>query len=260
MKRFSAIIAGAAALALVLAGCGSTNTGDNEYGVIKAGELQMCADVPYEPFEYEDPESPLGYTGFDVDLMSAIAESLGLKLVVVVTDFSALQSGAALAAGNCDVGASAITITEERKANLDYSDPYYDSLQSLLVKKGSNIHKLSDMENMTIGVQRDTTGETYTQDNAPASAEIVFFPTDGEMWAAIQAGQVDALLQDFPINHQHEVLDSGYVVVEKYFTDEQYGFAVAKDKNPELLAAVNDALAAMKEDGTYQEIYDKYFA
>jgi polar amino acid transport system substrate-binding protein len=257
----------AAGLTLALAGCSSTTnpgSGNSANGsgstltTIKAGVLTMCSDSPYPPFEFEDPSTPTGYTGFDVDIMNAIADKIGLSLAVVDTDFNALQSGVALAAGNCDIGGSAITITADRQAQLDFSDPYYDSLQSLLVKKDSGITTLADLKGKKIGVQTGTTGESYANSHAPSPDMIVSFPSDGEMWPALQGGQVDALLQDFPVNNQHVKDNSNYVIVEKYQTDEQYGFALAKGKNPALLQAVNDALAAMRSDGTYQTIYNQY--
>ncbi|MCL2471466.1 MAG: ABC transporter substrate-binding protein [Propionibacteriaceae bacterium] len=266
MARFTKFIVGAAGIALALTGCASNTTNspspstDDTVTTVKAGYLTMCSDSPYPPFEYEDDTTATGYTGFDVDIMSAIASQLGLKLSVIDTDFSALQSGLALASGSCDVGGSAITITDERKANIDFSDPYYDSLQSLLVPVGSSIKALADTAGKKIGVQTGTTGETYTEQNAPSSASIVTFPSDGEMWPALQAGQVDALLQDYPVNNQHVKDNSSYVIVEKYQTDEQYGFAVAKGKNPALLAAINSGLADLRSSGDYQTIYDKYFS
>jgi len=241
---------------------GSTSTAPAtaDLNLVTPGTLTICSDVPYAPFEYEDPSSPSGYTGFDIDLVTAIATNLGLKIVVLPTDFDALQSGVALAAGQCDMGASAITITDDRKANLDFSDPVYDSLQSLMVKSDSGIKTLADTAGKKIGVQTGTTGETYTNTNKPASAQVVSFPSDGEMWLAIQAGQVDALLQDYPVNLAHTKADSSYVIAEKYNTNEQYGFALAKGKNPALLAAVNAQLQAMRANGDYQTIYDKYFS
>src|SRR5690606_13580213 len=121
--------------------------------------------------------------GFDIDLLVAIAEKLDLKLAVMDTGFDALQSGATLAAGTCDLGASAMTITDERKANLDFSDPYYDSLQSLLVPVDSGITSIDDLDGKKVGVQQGTTGENYAKENA-TGAQLVQFPSDGELWPA----------------------------------------------------------------------------
>jgi len=262
MSRLTKIIAGTAVVALGLAGCTSTDnpSADNSLGTITAGSITICTDAPFMPFEYADTSAPSGYAGFDIDIMQAIADKLGQKLVVMDADFDTIQSGAPMAAGNCDLGASAITITDERETNLDFADPYYDSLQSLLVAKSSGITSLKDMAGKNIGIQAGTTGQIYAEANAPSSASLVSFPSDGEMWPALQAGQVDALLEDYPVNMQHAQSDSSYIVVEKYQTDEKYGFAFAKGKNPDLLKAINDALQELRDNGTYDTLYNKYFS
>ncbi|MFH5821054.1 basic amino acid ABC transporter substrate-binding protein [Georgenia sp. AZ-5] len=269
--RRTRIAVGAAAAALVLAACGGGGNGEDgggdgggaaagaEFDLVQEGTLTACSDVPYPPFEFEDPSAPSGYSGFDIDLLSTIAENLGLELAVQDVSFDALQSGTTLAAGQCDIGASAMTITPEREANLDFTDPYYDSLQSLLVHKDSGIESIDDLAGKNVGVQQGTTGQSYAQENA-TGANISAFPSDGELWPALQAGQIDAILQDQPVNVEHVKADENYVIVEEYETGEQYGFALAKGQKPELLEAINAELATLREDGTYQEIYDSYFA
>ena len=264
------ILAGLALVAtatLALAGCATGSTGagdsgtpaaDNEYGLVEAGTLTVCSDVPYPPFEVEDPSTETGYSGFDIVLLGAIAEKIGLKLSVQDVGFDALQSGTTLAAGQCDVGASAMTITDERKANIDFSDPYYDSLQSLLVRTDSGIKSIDDLDGKNVGVQQGTTGESYAGENAPG-AQLVQYPSDGELWPAMQAGQIDAILQDQPVNLEHEKADSAYEIVETYETNESYGFAFAKGEKDALLEAVNGALKELRDSGDYQKIYDEYF-
>lgn len=275
VKKTLTLAATVAALALALSGCGGSagpassaasapaseaaSTPAVDYKLVTPGTLTVCSDIPYKPFEYEDPTTDTGYTGFDVEIMGAIAQKLGLQLKVIKTDFDALQSGTALVANQCDVGASAMTITDERKKNLDFADPYYDSLQSLLVKADSGITNLAGTAGKKIGLQKGSTGKSYATKNAPQGAELIDFPDDGKLWIALKAGQVDAILQDQPVNHQHEVDDPTYKIVETYDTNEQYGFALAKDKKPELLAAINATLAALRADGTYDTIYKKYF-
>ncbi|ALX66390.1 transporter substrate-binding domain-containing protein [Microbacterium sp. XT11] len=265
------IIAGialAATATLALAGCATGGSGDgggsgsgagDEYGLVQPGTLTVCSDVPYPPFEMEGGDNGTGYTGFDIDLLGAIAKKLDLKLSVQDVGFEALQSGTTLANGTCDVGASAMTITEERKANIDFSDPYYDSLQSLLVRTDSGIESIKDLDGKNVGVQQGTTGEAYATENAPG-AVLVQYPSDGELWPAIQAGQIDAILQDQPVNLEHEKADKAYKIVETYKTDESYGFAFAKGEKDALLKAVNDALGELRDSGDYQTIYDTYFA
>ncbi|MDA4892117.1 MULTISPECIES: basic amino acid ABC transporter substrate-binding protein [Microbacterium] len=272
MSRRTPLLLGlafAAAASLTLAGCagsgdapsevpGGTPAAGDDYGLVTAGTLTVCSDVPYPPFEVEDPSAETGYSGFDIDLLGAIAEKLGLKLSVQDVGFDALQSGVTLVSGTCDVGASAMTITDERKANIDFSDPYYDSLQSLLTRTDSGIKSIKDLDGKNVGVQQGTTGESYATENAPG-AQLVQYPSDGELWPAIQAGQIDAILQDQPVNLEHEKADKSYKIVETYNTDEQYGFAFAKGEKEALLTAVNGALKELRDSGEYQTIYDSYF-
>lgn len=252
--------------ALALAGCAggsdsgtpSSEAGD-DYGLVDAGILTVCSDIPYAPFEFEGGDNGTGYTGFDIDLLYAIAQKLDLTLSVQDVGFDALQSGTTLASGTCDIGASAMTITEDRKANLDFSDPYYDSLQSLLVASDSGIESIADLDGKIVGVQQGTTGEAYAAENAPG-AELLQLPSDGELWPAIQAGTIDAILQDQPVNIEHEKADANYVIVEEYNTDEQYGFAFAKGEKTALIDAINSALKELRDSGEYDTIYDTYFA
>lgn len=262
-RNIIAGIALAATATLALAGCatGGSDAGsdDNEYGLVESGKLTICSDVPYPPFEIEDTSAPSGYSGFDIELLGAIAEKLDLEIAVQDVGFDALQSGTTLAAGTCDVGASAMTISDERKANIDFSDPYVDSMQSLLVRADSGIESIDDLDGKNVGVQQGTTGETYATENA-TGAVLVQYPSDGELWPAMQAGQIDAILQDQPVNYVHEQDDSAYKIVETYETNESYGFAFAKGEKDALREAVDSALQEVRDDGTYQEIFDKYLA
>ncbi|PRB03702.1 basic amino acid ABC transporter substrate-binding protein [Microbacterium sp. MYb64] len=269
MERRSKIAYGlalAAAATLTLAGCsgggtpdaGSTTAAGNDYGLVSAGTLTVCSDIPYPPFEFEGGDNGTGYTGFDIDMLGAIAKKLDLKLAVQDVGFDALQSGTTLASGTCDVGASAMTITDDRKKNIDFSDPYYDSLQSLLVKTDSGIKDINGLSGKNVGVQQGTTGESYAKEHAKG-ANLVQYPSDGELWPAIQAGQIDAILQDQPVNLEHEKADKSYKIVETYNTNESYGFAFQKGQKTALLKAVNGALKDLKDSGEYKKIYDTYF-
>lgn len=266
--RGSIALASALALSTVLAACGSDDGGDSagdsggsgdESGLttVASGTLTVCSDVPYPPFEDFDETSESGFKGFDIDIVQAIADGLELELAVKDSSFDALQSGQALNAAQCDIAASAMTITEERKAALDFSDGYYDSQQSLLVAEDSDIASIEDLDGVKVGVQQGTTGKAYAEENA-TGAELVSFPSDAEMFQAIKAGQVEALLQDLPVNINHQD-QGGFSVVETYSTDESYGLAMKKG-NTALVEAVNEQLSEMRDDGTYDEIYNAYFA
>ena len=250
----------AAVLALSLAACGSDSDEAPEttssLTVVNAGKLTVCSDVPYAPFEIEDASAPSGFSGFDVDIVQFVADELDLELNIVPTAFGPIQSGAALNAGQCDLGASAITINDERKPNLDFSDPYFESEQSLLVPTGSDIESIADLDGRKVGVQDATTGQEFANENAEG-ADVVAFADDGKMFLALKAESVDALLQDIGVNALHQSTGD-FTIVETFPTDEVYGLAMKKG-NTEMVEAVNAALTTMRDAGTYDEIFAKYF-
>ncbi len=226
-----------------------------EFTTITDGALTVCSDIPYAPFEFEEEGTATGYSGFDVEIMEGIAASMDLELVISVTGFDAIQSGTALAANACDVAASAMTITPEREENVDFTDPYFDADQSLLVKGDSGIVDLATLEG-ALGVQADTTGQDYAEANF--DGDIIEFPGAAELFAALEAGTVVGILQDLPVNVDRAQQDASVSVVATFTTGEQYGFAVAEG-NTALLAAINAGLAEMRADGSYDAIYASYF-
>jgi polar amino acid transport system substrate-binding protein len=283
MRRITRATAFVAALALAVTACGGDDndpaddteaqsteeatTDDEEttadpgaLDLVTDGTLTTCTDAPYEPFEFEDPDSPSGYSGFDIDLVTAIAETAGLDVAVVNTGFDSLTSGAAMAAGTCDMASSAITITEARAENIDFSDPYYDAIQSLLVPTGSDIASIEDLtDGVNVGVQTGTTGEEYANENVPGGT-VIAFEGGGDLFTALEAGQIEAILQDEPVNQERANADENVEVIETFDTGESYGFAFLPDRGDGLLQAVNDGLQQLRDDGTYDEIYERYFA
>jgi polar amino acid transport system substrate-binding protein len=232
----------------------------DDLDLVAAGTLTVCSDVPYPPFEYEDADAPSGYSGFDIDLVQAIADHLDLELEVVESGFDGLESGATLAAGQCDLAASAMTITEERAENLNFSEPYYEAeAQSLIVLADSGIESLEDLAGEAVGVQAATTGAAYAEENAPDDVEIQEFPSGPDIFTAMRAGQVGGGLQDLPVNRQQVEQDDDFEIVEEYDTEEEYGFAAAQG-NDDLIATINQALAELQENGTYDQIFEEYFA
>lgn len=256
-----------AVLALALAGCGGDDDGDDAGSgggggegteaeapeTVNEGQLAVCSDVPYEPMEMEG-DGPSGYTGFDIELIDAISGDL--EVVVSDVDFDGILGN--LEAGTCDVVASSVTITEERAESVDFTDPYFDADQSLLVKTDSGITSLEDLAGETIGVQSGTTGEAYANDNTPDGAQVRSFDGADSLFAAIEAEDVVAILQDFPINAYRTTQDDSLEVVETFPTEEQYGFAVRKG-NESLLGFLNDGLSEARDDGTYDDLFETYF-
>ena len=267
-KWLALMVAFALALsAFALVGCGAAEEepvdepGTEEPGepaaevtTIEAGKLLAGSDTEFPPFEFIEGDE---VKGFDVDLLSAIGEKMGLEVVFMTEIFDTLIP-TLKAGGKFDVIASGMTIKPERQLEIDFSDPYYDSNQSLVMAKGSAYAGPEDLTGKRIGVQSGTTGEAWAKENIE-DATLVPFNSATDAFAALQAGNVDAVVNDLPVSA--ELLkedDRGMEIVAQIPTGEQYGFGVSKD-NPELLAAINDALAELKADGTYNEIYQKWF-
>jgi polar amino acid transport system substrate-binding protein len=262
-KKFVALLmVFALALSMVaLSGCaaddgGGTDGGTDtaEFTLVEEGKLLVGSDTAFPPFESMNGDVA---EGFDVDLMGAIGDKLGLEVVFMTEIFDTLIP-TLKAGGKFDVIASGMTIKPERAEEIDFTDPYYDSNQSLVMAKGSTYTGEADLKGKKIGVQSGTTGEAWASENID-DATLVPFKNATDAFAALQAGNVDAVVNDLPVST--ELLkddDRGMEIVAQIPTGEQYGFAVSKD-NPELLAAINTALDELKADGTYDDIYEKWF-
>jgi polar amino acid transport system substrate-binding protein len=226
----------------------------DDVSLVNDGRLTVCSDMPYAPFEFEEDGET---TGFDYEIVSAMGEQLGLDVEFRTTPFDSIIT--ALAAGDCDMIASAMTITEERAEQVDFTEPYFDADQSLLIRAEDEdtISSLEDLGGMNIGVQVETTGAAHAEENQPEGATIRQFQTGDEMFPALLSGEIDAALQDFPVNAYRASQSEEFVVTETFPTGEQYGFAVQKDSP--LLAPLDEALAAVRDAGTYDEIFSTWF-
>lgn len=252
-------LAVAGAVALTLSGCATdTDTTTTESGakLIDEGTLTVCTHLPYEPFQYTEGGEVVG---FDVALMDLVAEELGVEQKIFDTPFEGIQSGQALNTGKCDVAAAGMTITEERARVIDFSDPYFNATQALLVEKGSGIASLEDLSGKSLAVQEGTTGAIYAQENAPDDVEMRSFEDLALLQTAVKTGQVDAGINDNGVLYDYVQDNPDLEVSTEFDTGEEYGFAVKKDGNDELLTVINDVLAAAKDDGTYDEIYEEWF-
>lgn len=265
------ILALAVALALAAGACSSdsntkadqANTATTKSGpdagkalkTVAAGKLTACVDVPYAPFEFEENGQ---FDGIDVELVRAIAGRLALTPEFVDVDFDGIFS--ALNAGKCDIVASSVTITAERQKTLDFSAGYFQINQSLLVRKGdeTKYNDLPALAGKTIGVQSETTGADFAKADAKGATVKEFTGAD-ELFTALKAGQVDAVLQDLPVN-AYRAKTAGDSVVAKVFTEgdkEEYGLAMRKGQT-DLKAAIDDALARVKSDDTYPTILRRF--
>lgn len=240
---------------LVAVGCGDDDGGGSSGGgldTITEGQLRVGSDIPYPPFEFGRAPD---YQGFDVDIVNEIAKRLDLEARFVKTPFDPIFRN--LAQSRFDMVASAATITPERERTVDFSEPYFPADQSLMVKRGSDIRTVDDLAGKTVGAQLGTTGADYAKDETDAETVRTYDLID-DAFKALQAGQIEAVINDFPVSKYAERSKKDLVVVDTIQTDENYGLAFAK-KSTELRSRVNDALSEMKQDGTYTRIYREWF-
>jgi polar amino acid transport system substrate-binding protein len=263
------------AVLLVGGACGNsggTKAAGQKFRVIHAGHLTVGSDIPYPPFEFEDKSGNL--TGFDVELARAIAQKLGLQntdndwlSVDFGTIFQQLNSGTkfdvviAAVTAYATPGSPAAKTVADRKKIVDFSKPYYPSLQSLTVNetKHPEIKTIDDLNGLRVGVQRATTGAFYAQEKlAPKGAQLVSFPKAPTLYQELLSGQVDAVLNDLPVSLDAVKGKPDLKVVQQVETGEQYAIAINK-KNPQLTVAINKALDELFKDGTYTQVFEKYF-
>ena len=259
--RFLTLFAVLAALAtgMLAIGCGDddeSTTSDDAAGgdleLIQEGTLTVGTDTPYPPFEIGQPPN---ISGFDIDLLNAIAEEMGVTAEYTDTSFDTIFGD--VQSGKFDVAAAASTITPGRERAVDFSDPYYETQQALVVLPDSDIASVEDLSGAIVGAQDGTTGETYGNDETDAS-EVRGYPEGPDALAALKTGQIEAVIIDQPVAEDAIEKQGGFEIAEEIPTGEFYGFAVGPD-SPNLLAAINDALATVVENGTYEEIYGEYF-
>jgi polar amino acid transport system substrate-binding protein len=249
----------AAALAVVLTACGGSAepagpAADAGVQLVNDGQLTTCTHLPYEPFQFQEGDE---IVGFDVDMVDLVAERLGVEQAIVNTPFDTIQSGADLDTGKCDLAAAAMTITADRDENLDFSDPYFDATQALLVKSDSGITGVEQLAGKRLGVQLSTTGQLYAQENIQG-AELVTFEDLGLLLTAVQTGDVAAAINDNGPLLDFAKKTPGHEVTAEFSTGEQYGFGV-RTGNTALLGVINETIAEAQSDGTYDRIYEKWF-
>ena len=255
-SRISAILALVAlfAGATVFAACSSDSSsgGSVDSELIQSGTLTVGSDIPFPPFEFGRAPD---YKGFDIDIVREIAKDMGLKLKIQDTGFDTIFTD--VAQGKFDMVASASTITPERQQTVNFSDPYYEAEQALLVPPDSDISTVEDLSGKIVGAQDGTTGEAYANDETDAS-EVRGFPNGPAAIDAVKAGQVDATIIDQPVAQDAlEKGQTGFDIATLIPTGELYGFAFAK-KNTALLDKVNEIVQKMKEDGRLDAVYQKY--
>jgi glutamine transport system substrate-binding protein len=243
-------------LSLVLAACGGADnesTGDNKDKVYKVG-----IDTTYPPFEYEEGGE---YKGIDIDIINAIAESKGFKIELSPMDFGGIIPS--MQAGELDVAIAGMSITDERKKVVDFSDSYFEAGLTLVVgKDNTEIEGLSDLKGKKVAVKKGTTGAQFAQNNADKYGyEVVQFNDSPAMFQEVSNGNADVLIEDYPvIAYAIAQKDLGLKIVGDRLNGDQYGIAVIKGENQDLLKKINEGLKELKDSGKYEEILNTYLA
>lgn len=243
----------AAALALSVAGCAKDDTStttDSGIELVKEGTLTVCTHLPYEPFEFTEGGEVVG---FDPGVLEIAAKAEGLEMEVLDVAWETITTGEALNTEQCDVGAGAMTINDERAAVMDFTDPYFEATQALMTKTGAGITSLEDLAGKKVAVQDGTTGSDYVRENAPKDTEIISYEDSSLMQQAVLTGKVDAGVNDNGLLNYFVSENPEVEVVTEFQTGEEYGFSVKKGGNDELLAAINDAIASDDYDAVYEE-------
>ena len=258
MKKIAKIaaFAMAALMAFGAAGCSSTRSIAD---IQNSGKLMMSTNAEFEPFEYKDGGEVVG---IDIEISQKIADSIGVELEVTDIAFDSLIS--ALQSGKADIVAAGMTADDERRKSVDFSDPYFNASQAIIVAIDSDITGPEDLAGKTVGVKLGTTGDQYCTNEDGTSeytvGEVRRYNKGMEAVSDLMAGRIDAVVIDnFPAEKLVANNPDAIQVLDTALTEEEYAIALPKG-NTELLNKVNEVLGEMKESGELDEIVSKYIS
>jgi ABC-type amino acid transport substrate-binding protein len=221
---------------------------------IVGGKITVASNMAYPPFESSPKGGP---RGFDIDLMNEIAQRADFEVDYENVHFDSILRG--LNSDLFDAAISAMTITTERERQIDFSDPYFDADQALLVASDSDVQAIDDLAEAPVGVQAGSMGQIKAEElrDGEQIGEIMPYRTIGEAFAALEGGEIEGVIYDLSAAHRKIVENGGEIrLVESISTGAQYGIAFPKDSP--LVDPVNQALAEIKDDGTYEKLYKKW--
>ncbi len=222
-----------------------------ELTTVEAGKLTMATNAAFPPYEMTTDAGE--FEGIDIETAQAIADKLGLELQIDDMDFDAALLS--VQQGKADIVMAGVTVTDERKAVMDFSDSYATGIQSIIVPEGSDIASPDDLAGKKIGTQRGTTGYIYCSDDF-GDENVVAYDDGLTAVQALNNGQVDAVVIDNAPAKEFVAANPGLVILDTSYAEEDYAIGVAKGSS--LKDAVNAALEELKADGTLQSIVDKY--
>lgn len=222
----------------------------------KSVDFTIATDTTFTPFEFTDDKGK--FIGIDVDILAAIAENQGFTYKLNSLGFDASMT--AVETGEADGMIAGMTINEARKQKYDFSDPYYTSSVTMAVKKDSSIKAYSDLKGKKVVAKQGTSGLEFAEENAKKYGYKVTTVEDSPtMYQMVTNGEVDALFEDTPvIKYQIKIGEVNFKLPAPEEKKCEYGFAVKKGENAELLKKFNDGLKAIKESGKYDEILKSY--
>ena len=260
MKKAVKIISLILVLALMvcLCACGGSSSGGMK--TVEKGKLTMGTNAQFPPYEFYEGDK---IVGIDAEIAGKIAEKLGLELVIDDMEFDSIIE--AVKSGKADIGMAGMTVTDERKESVDFTESYATGVQVIIVAEGSEITSADDLfaegANYTIGVQRNTTGDLYTTwDLEDAGlATIDRYSKGADAVQALVSGKVDCVVIDNEPAKAFVQEVGGLKILDTEYVEEMYAGAMSKD-NKELYDAVNNALKELIADGTVQKIIDKYIS
>lgn len=235
---------------LSLAACGSKKD-EGSKNEEKKEQLVMATNAEFPPYEYYDGDE---IVGIDAEFAEAIAEKLGMELKIEDMAFDSIIP--AVQSGKADIGVAGMTVDPDRATQVDFTDSYYTGRQVIIVAEDSAIAGPDDLAGKKIGVQQGTTGDLYTTDDYGDEC-VERFNKGMEAVQALQQGKVDAVVIDDQPAKTFVEENEGLKILETEYVEEDYAMALKKG-NDELLKKVNDAIKALKEDGTFDEIVAKY--
>ena len=242
----------AASLAAVMVMGLACSASAAEVSTVEAGKLYMATNAAFPPYEMVADDG--SFEGIDVEIATAIAEKLGLELVVDDMDFSAVITS--VQTGKDDIAMAGLTVNEERKQNIDFTESYAKGIQVIIVPEGSEIASVDDLEGKLIGCQEGTTGYIYCSDDY-GEENVVTFNNGANAVQALLTNKVDCVVIDNEPAKAFVAENEGLVILDTTYVEEDYAIGVSKE-NTALLDAINGALAELTEDGTVQQIVDKY--
>ena len=229
----------------------STSAAAGELTTVEAGKLTMATNAAFPPYEMTTDAGD--FEGIDIETAQAIADKLGLELQIDDMDFDAALLS--VQQGKADIVMAGVTVTDERKAVMDFSDSYATGIQSIIVPEGSDIASPDDLAGKKIGTQRGTTGYIYCSDDF-GDENVVAYDDGLTAVQALNNGQVDAVVIDNAPAQEFIAANPGLKILDTSYAEEDYAIGMAK--NSPLEDAVNSVLEELKADGTMQALADKY--